>query len=66
MVGMGSMMEPAEGPTDSVVPKTEPDREGSDSSVESTPKAEAEAFLSDITQTQKRKGGKKLVSLYLT
>jgi hypothetical protein len=59
-------MEPAEGPTDSVVLKTESDREGSDSSVKLTLKAEAEVFPSDIAQTQKRKGGRKLVSLCFT
>jgi hypothetical protein len=59
-------MEPAEGPTDSVIPKTESDRKGSNSSVESTPEAKAEAFPSDIAQTQKRKGGRKPVSLCLT
>jgi hypothetical protein len=62
---MGSLMEPAEGGAmDSVVPKTEPDREGSTSSIASTPEAEAEAFPQDVAQTQKRKGGRKPVSPY--
>lgn len=58
-------MEPTDGAMDSVVPKTEPDREGSSSSVGSTPEAEIEAFTQDVAQTQKRKGGRKPVSSIL-
>jgi hypothetical protein len=63
-VGMGSLMEPNVGAMDSVVPKPEPEREGSSSSVGSTPEAEVEAFPQDVAQTQKRKGGRKPVSSF--
>ena len=46
---------------DPVVPKTEPLPEGSISSAVSTPEAEGEILMQDVTQTQKRKGGRKPV-----
>ena len=46
---------------DPVVTKPEPIREGSVSSSVSTPDAEIEALTQDVTQTQKRKGGRKPV-----
>ncbi|KAL3250356.1 hypothetical protein ABHI18_011254, partial [Aspergillus niger] len=45
--------------TEPVVPKTEPLPEGSISSAVSTPEAEGEILMQDVTQTQKRKGGRK-------
>lgn len=47
--------------TEPVVPKTEPLPEGSISSAVSTPEAEGEILMQDVTQTQKRKGGRKPV-----
>ena len=46
---------------DPVIPKPEPIPEGSISSSVSTPEAEVEALTQDVTQTQKRKGGRKPV-----
>jgi hypothetical protein len=48
---------------DTVVPKTEPihDGHGSMSSSVSTPEPEVETLTQDVTQTQKRKGGRKPV-----
>lgn len=46
---------------DPVVPKPEPLAEGSISSAVSTPDPEGELLPQDVTQTQKRKGGRKPV-----
>ena len=46
---------------DPVVPKSEPLPDGSISSNESSPEAEAELLTQDTAQTQKRKGGRKPV-----
>jgi len=44
---------------DMVVPKSEPNHEGSCSSSVSTPEPDGEAVVQDATQRQKRKGGRK-------
>lgn len=46
---------------DTVVPKAEPPRDASISSSVSTPEPEADVVNRDVTQTQKRKGGRKPV-----
>ena len=59
--GMGSIMEASAGDIDLV--KAEPDAEGSTGTDESTPEAENEASHQDVAQVQKRKGGRKPVSV---
>jgi len=44
------------------VPKAEHSREGSSSSIASTPEPDAETFTQENAQVQKRKGGRKPVS----
>ena len=43
------------------VGKLEPDREGSSESIGSTPELEVEGYAQEVTQPQKRKGGRKPV-----
>lgn len=63
MVSMVETSHPDQNDTvmEPVVPKSEPLPDGSISSTESTPDAEAEPLTQDTAQTQKRKGGRKPV-----
>lgn len=63
MVSMVEISHPDQNDTvmEPVVPKSEPLPEGSITSTESTPDAEAEPLTQDTAQTQKRKGGRKPV-----